>query len=78
MTGNLSGDDMNRTHRCVALVPNTQPPPAKCDGRGNPILPSTGQKFQIETDYVSGSGGLQFLRTYRSNKGLFSSVLDSA
>ena len=57
-----------------------------CDGkgdpdpntRGNPIHPGTGQKFQVETDYV-GAGGLQFQRTYRSsNGGLFSSPATSS
>ena len=43
-----------------------------CDGRvapvvGNPIILSGGVKQQTETDYLSGSGTLQFTRTYRSD-----------
>ena len=34
---------------------------------GNPILPSTGVKEQVETDYSNASGTLSFVRTYRSN-----------
>jgi len=34
---------------------------------GNPILPSTGVKQQIETDYRNASGSLVFRRVYRSD-----------
>src|ERR1051325_9833777 len=58
------------------------PDPNKGDpdpnSRGNPIHPGTGQKFQVETDYI-GAGGLQFQRTYRSsNGGVFSSPATSS
>ncbi|MBU1359181.1 MAG: hypothetical protein KJ901_10585, partial [Gammaproteobacteria bacterium] len=38
---------------------------------GNPILPPTAEKYQPETDYIDAApGGLNFSRTYRSNRGL--------
>jgi YD repeat-containing protein len=53
--------------------------PEPCDdcGRGNPILPGGGQKLQIETDYTSANGSLQFKRSYRSTTGTFSSAATS-
>ena len=36
---------------------------------GNPIVLAAGVKVQVETDYSSGSGTLQFVRTYRSDTG---------
>jgi YD repeat-containing protein len=48
------------------------PPEPSCDCNaprtGNPILPSTGTKEQVEVDYIgSGSNSLRFVRTYRSH-----------
>ena len=50
-----------------------------CDdcGKGNPILIGGAQKLQIETDYVSANGSLEFKRTYRSNTGTFSSAANT-
>jgi YD repeat-containing protein len=47
------------------LCNQKNPPPIA----GNPILPSTGIKQQIETDYQGDrSNSLQFIRTYRSDR----------
>ena len=43
----------------------------------DPIIASTGQELQAETDY-SGASGLDFRRTYLSNIGYFSSVVTQA
>lgn len=52
----------------------TTEPCTDCDAKGNPIHPGTGQKLQVETDYVSPTGGLEFTRTYRSTNGFFTSI----
>jgi len=58
----------SQTAYCRQIFPDAQPPP-KCESCvGNPIYPATGQKVQVETDYV-GVPGLTFTRTYRSNVG---------
>lgn len=85
-TFNLTGinqDFYDRRSACVAYLYSDfsgymyiEPCP-DCDGKGNPIHPGTGQKFQVETDYI-GAGGLQFQRTYRSNGGPFSSPATSS
>ena len=67
----------NRTAFCQKSVPDAHPPP-KCDSCiGNPIYPSTGQKVQVEADYI-GLPGLNFARTYRSDLGYFASATTSA
>jgi YD repeat-containing protein len=48
---------------------NMGPPPPCCSGKseGNPVNPSNGNKFQVETDYVgSGPFPLTFTRYYNS------------
>jgi RHS repeat-associated protein len=41
----------------------------QCPRIGNPIMPATGNKFQVETDYVgSGAFPLRFSRTYNSQQ----------
>jgi hypothetical protein len=67
----INSDQNDRRYVCRASVPDVQP--CKDCGRGNPILPGTGQKIQTDTDYVSASGGLRFERTYRNNAGYWSS-----
>jgi YD repeat-containing protein len=64
-------DYYDRHHICLKETYVREP----CDdcGVGNPILPGGGQKLQIETDYASANGSLQFKRTYRSTTGTFSS-----
>ena len=39
---------------------------APCDGVGNPCDPSSGNKYQKETDYSASNTGLNFLRHYNS------------
>jgi RHS repeat-associated protein len=83
LTG-IGGDIYDRRFACVFYIYSDfsgymyiEPCP-DCDGKGNPIHPGTGQKFQVETDYI-GAGGLQFQRTYRSsNGGFFSSPATSS
>ncbi|WP_211251797.1 hypothetical protein, partial [Andreprevotia chitinilytica] len=64
----------NRAY-CVMLDP-AEPDCDSCNNppkAGNPILPSTGLKQQIETDYQGGSGNtLRFTRTYRSDRNTWS------
>ncbi|MDA8444384.1 hypothetical protein [Paracidovorax valerianellae] len=60
---------------CEVIVPDTQSC-SDCHSVGNPIHPGTGQKFQVESDYVGGPSGLAFQRTYRSDVGYFSSVIN--
>lgn len=67
----INSDQYDRKFACKATIPDVQP--CKDCGRGNPILPGTGQKIQTDTDYASASGGLRFERTYRSNVGYWSS-----
>jgi len=70
---NVSGTGTgNFLYKCVGTIHETEPC-NDCDGRGNPIHPSTGQKLQVESDYASSNGGLQFSRTYRSTNGYFTS-----
>lgn len=68
----LNLDPIFRQWVCRGSIPSTEPC-NDCDAKGNPIHPSTGQKLQVETDYASPSGGLQFTRTYRSSNGYFTS-----
>ena len=68
-------DYYNRKHVC--LKETYVPEPCDDCGRGNPILPGGGQKLQIETDYASASGSLQFKRSYRSTTGTFTSAATS-
>ena len=62
---------------CVLRIPDE---PKICDeksgGLGNPIFPIGQLKLQREEDYVSQDGLLDFTRTYRSDIGRFSSILD--
>lgn len=69
-------EEINRTYSCIATVPDTEPCDDDC--RGNPIHTGTGQKVQVETDYISTMGDLQFQRTYRSTNGSFSSLAASS
>jgi RHS repeat-associated protein len=66
----------NHLLACARTIPAYSQPPTKfcMSCIGNPIIASTGQKLQAETDY-SGSSGLNFTRTYLSNNGYFASVL---
>jgi len=66
-------DPVNLEFSCIGTTPEIEPC-KDCDAKGNPIHPGTGQKLQVETDYVSPSGGLKFERSYRSTNGLFTSV----
>ena len=63
----------------LCKLPNGDPPqPAcdKCDARsGNPIILSTRIKEQVETDYRNASGTLEFVRTYRSDRGTWANNL---
>lgn len=55
----------------------TEPDPKGC-GVGNPILPLTGTKEQIEVDYRgSDASGLHFVRTYRSNRNTWANNFQS-
>lgn len=78
--------DQNRRACVVGNGPPLNPPPPPntnpdknnngC-GTGNPINPSTGLKFQVETDYYTATG-LEFKRIYNSlgtDKSLLSGVL---
>ncbi len=58
---------------CVLRLPEDQ---NTCgDGVGNPIYPEAQLKLQREKDYISQDGLLDFVRTYRSDTGRFSSLL---
>ena len=72
----INSDFFDGQYVCQAFIPVAQP--CKDCGRGNPILPGSGQKIQIETDYASSSGGLRFERTYRSNVGYWASPATAA
>lgn len=61
---------------CQRRIPLT-PPKNDCGGVGNPILPATGEKIQVETDYKSPDGVLEFTRTYRSIGGQTNTMLSS-
>ncbi len=70
-------EPLNRQYVCQAYIPDPEPC-GDCDAKGNPIHPGTGQKLQREADYQSAAnGGLQFQRTYRSDKGFFASAVTS-
>jgi len=59
---------------CPTCTNSSVPPPTKPQSYvGDPISAATGQKIQVETDY-SGPSGLSYVRTYRSETGLFSSI----
>ena len=67
---------LNQLIACKLSVLPLQPPPKIClSCLGNPIYAGTGQKMQAETDY-DGMPGMKFTRTYWSNNGAFSSVLN--
>jgi len=72
----INSDFYDGKYVCQAFIPVAQP--CKDCGRGNPILPGSAQKIQIETDYASSSGGLRFERTYRSNIGYWASPATAA
>ena len=66
------GWDWGPNGQCVLNIPDTQPNPDKNNGDkcgvGNPIDPGTGNKFQLETDYVANDGSdLVFRRAYNSS-----------
>ena len=67
------GWDWGTNGQCVLNIPDTQPNPDKnngdkCSGVGNPIDPGTGNKFQLETDYIANDGSdLVFRRAYNSS-----------
>ncbi len=76
--GTYSDDNGVELVACALTIWDVQPSNKYCwTCIGNPILPATGQKLQVETDYAAGTG-LNFIRTYRSNNGQFSSVLTEA
>ena len=59
---------------CELTVFDVQPNYNYCKSCiGDPIYAATGQNFQRETDY--SFSGLDFIRTYRSNVGVFYSIL---
>jgi hypothetical protein len=60
---------------CVIYVP-TDDACDDCDGIGNPVLPASGHKVQLEVDYPTTKSGLTFERTYRSGKKKFFSILN--
>src|SRR4051812_32263913 len=60
----INSDFFDGQYVCQAFIPVAQP--CKDCGRGNPILPGSAHKIQIDTDYASSSGGLRFERTYRT------------
>jgi RHS repeat-associated protein len=64
------------TYIGATIGPNTEPC-SDCDGKGDSIHAGTGQKFQVETDYIGAAGGLQFQRTYRSTNGFSSPATSS-
>lgn len=66
-----SSNGMAREVACERTIPLISPPEACA---GNPIAGSTGEKIQVETDYKSPDGVLEFTRTYRSIKGLSTSL----
>jgi len=68
-----NSDPINRQPACISYITTTEPC-KDCNAKGNPIHPGTGQKLQVETDYASPTGGLEFTRTYRSTNGLFTSI----
>ena len=72
----INSDFFDGQYVCQAFIPVAQP--CKDCGRGNPILPGSAHKIQIETDYASSSGGLRFERTYRSNIGYWASPATAA
>src|ERR1700761_1974547 len=68
----------NEVFACALAISPVQPPPKDClSCIGNPILASSGQKVQVETDYEQ-LPGLSFSRVYRSGNGLFSSLATTA
>ena len=76
--GNYNSNNGVELVACAVTIWDVQPSIKYCRTcLGNPILPATGQKLQVETDYAAGTG-LNFTRTYRSNNGQFNSVLTEA
>ena len=73
------GWDWGTNGQCILTLPDTAPIPDKNDGDpdlcgggsgsvGNPINTGTGNKFQLETDYVApDNSGLAFRRAYNSS-----------
>lgn len=61
---------------CVLRIPSTQQSCSSSKGLGNPIYPEAQLKLQREEDYISQSGLLDFVRTFRSDTGDFGSQLD--
>lgn len=58
----------NGVMKYVCIEPSAPDPDLNICPTGNPVYPSTGLKFQVETDYESGRGELAFKRTYRSDR----------
>ena len=72
----ILGSGSARTAICQRSIPLVEPP-TNC-GLFNPILPASGEKIQIETDYQSPDGVLSFSRNYRSITGTTNSLLTSS
>jgi YD repeat-containing protein len=70
-------DDL--TVRCRLKLSPPPPNTDTCTGSpvGDPTYPETGVQEEVETDYASPNGLLDFVRTYRSDIGGFRSVLDA-
>jgi RHS repeat-associated protein len=71
-----NSDPIFREYICLGSLPEVEPD-KDCNAIGHWIHPATCQKLLIETDYASESGPLEFRRTYRSDKGSFTSVADA-
>ncbi|WP_426398198.1 RHS repeat protein [Ralstonia sp. R-29] len=63
---------------CELTKTKPDPPQTGCHWVGNPIEPTSGVKKQTESDYRAPNGLLQFVRTYRSDVGQFTSAVSSS
>ena len=68
----------NTVAYCELAKTKLDPPAQGCPWVGNPIEPTSGIKKQTESDYRAPNGLLQFVRTYRSDVGQFTSAVSSS
>lgn len=68
----------NTVAYCELVKTKPDPPPKGCPWVGNPIEPTSGIKNQTELDYRAPNGLLEFVRTYRSDIGQFTSAVSSS
>ncbi|AST29493.1 RHS repeat domain-containing protein [Ralstonia pseudosolanacearum] len=70
--------DGNTVSYCTLVKTTFDPPSKGCPWVGDPIEPTSGITKETELDYRAPNGLLEFVRTYRSDIGQFTSAVSSS